>query len=47
MPARVLPVLAVGGEKSFGAMMAVVRRAAASEENPDATIALVTDFLAT
>ncbi|MEA2713521.1 MAG: hypothetical protein QOK27_1482 [Gemmatimonadales bacterium] len=56
-----MPVLAVGGEKSFGPMMAVVMRAAATnvqeaivpesghwvmEENPSATIALVTDFLA-
>jgi pimeloyl-ACP methyl ester carboxylesterase len=56
-----MPVLAVGGEKSFGPMMAVVMRAAATnvqeaivpsaghwvmEENPGATIALVTDFLA-
>jgi pimeloyl-ACP methyl ester carboxylesterase len=56
-----MPVLAVGGEKSFGPTMAVVMRAAATdvqeaivpnsghwvmEENPDATIALVTDFLA-
>jgi pimeloyl-ACP methyl ester carboxylesterase len=56
-----MPVLALGGEKSFGPTMAVVMRAAATdvhegivrnsghwimEENPDATIALVTDFLA-
>jgi len=56
-----MPVLAVGGEKSFGPTMAVVMRAAATnvqeaivpnsghwvmEENPGATIALVTDFLA-
>jgi pimeloyl-ACP methyl ester carboxylesterase len=56
-----MPVLAIGGEKSFGPLMAVVMRAAATdvheavvpnsghwvmEENPDATIALVTDFLA-
>jgi pimeloyl-ACP methyl ester carboxylesterase len=56
-----MPVLAVGGEKSFGPTMAVVMRAAATdvkegivpnsghwvmEENPEATIALVTDFLA-
>jgi pimeloyl-ACP methyl ester carboxylesterase len=56
-----MPVLAIGGEKSFGPMMAVVMRAAATnvqeaivpnsghwvmEENPGATIALVTDFLA-
>jgi pimeloyl-ACP methyl ester carboxylesterase len=55
-----MPVLAVGGEKSFGPMMATIMRAAASnvqkavvphsghwimEENPDATIKLVTDFL--
>ena len=55
-----MPVLAIGGEKSFGPLMAVVMRAAATdvqeavvpnsghwvmEENPDATIALVTDFL--
>jgi pimeloyl-ACP methyl ester carboxylesterase len=55
-----MPVLAVGGEKSFGPTMAVVMRAAATnvqeavvpdsghwvmEENPDATIALVTEFL--
>src|SRR5713101_7643954 len=56
-----MPVLAVGGEKSFGPTMAVVMRAAATnvqeaivpssghwimEENPAATITLVTDFLA-
>ena len=56
-----MPVLAVGGEKSFGSTMAVVMRAAAvnvkegivpgsghwvMEENPGATIALITDFLA-
>ena len=56
-----MPVLAVGGEKSFGPMMATVMRAAATnviegivpnsghwimEENPTATIKLVTDFLA-
>jgi pimeloyl-ACP methyl ester carboxylesterase len=56
-----MPVLAIGGEKSFGPTMATVMRAAASnvteaivphsghwimEENPTATIKLVTDFLA-
>jgi pimeloyl-ACP methyl ester carboxylesterase len=56
-----MPVLAVGGEKSFGPQMAVVMRFAVAnaqegivpgsghwvmEENPGATIALVTDFLA-
>lgn len=56
-----MPVLAVGGEKSFGPTMAVVMRAAATnveeaivpnsghwvmEENPDATIAIVSAFLA-
>jgi pimeloyl-ACP methyl ester carboxylesterase len=56
-----MPVLALGGEKSFGPTMAVVMRAAATnvqegivpnsghwvmEENPGATIRLVTDFLA-
>jgi pimeloyl-ACP methyl ester carboxylesterase len=56
-----MPVLAVGGEKSFGPMMATVMRAAATdvteaivpnsghwvmEENPLATIKLITDFLA-
>jgi len=55
-----MPVLAVGGGKSFGPMMATVMRAAASnvqeavvpnsghwimEENPDATVRIVTDFL--
>jgi pimeloyl-ACP methyl ester carboxylesterase len=55
-----MPVLAVGGEKSFGPMMATVMRAAAThvtegivpssghwvmEENPGATVKLVTDFL--
>jgi len=55
-----MPVLAVGGEKSFGPMMATVMQAAATnvteavvprsghwvmEENPAATIKLVTDFL--
>jgi pimeloyl-ACP methyl ester carboxylesterase len=55
-----MPVLAIGGDKSFGATMAVVARAAASnvrgvvipgaghwlmEEQPDATIAAITDFL--
>jgi pimeloyl-ACP methyl ester carboxylesterase len=56
-----MPVLAVGGEKSFGTTMAAVMRAAATdvregiipgsghwimEENPQATITLVRDFLA-
>ncbi len=56
-----MPVLALGGEKSFGPTMAVVMRAASDqvtegivpasghwimEENPDATIRLVRDFLA-
>jgi pimeloyl-ACP methyl ester carboxylesterase len=56
-----MPILAVGGEKSFGPMMATVMRAAATnvtkaivpnsghwvmEENPTATIKLITDFLA-
>jgi pimeloyl-ACP methyl ester carboxylesterase len=56
-----MPVLALGGEKSFGPTMAVVMRAVATnveegivpksghwimEENPDATVALVTAFLA-
>lgn len=56
-----MPVLAAGGETSFGLMMATVMRAAASnvqeavipnsghwimEENPSATIKLVTEFLA-
>src|SRR6202161_4045257 len=55
-----MPVLAIGGEKSFGPMMATVMRAAATnvteaivpnsghwvmEENPTATIKLITDFL--
>jgi pimeloyl-ACP methyl ester carboxylesterase len=55
-----MPVLAVGGEKSFGPMMATVMRSGASdvtegvipgsghwimEENPDATIAMMMDFL--
>ena len=55
-----MSVLAVGGEKSFGPMMATVMRAAATnvqeavvphaghwlmEENPDATIKLVVEFL--
>jgi pimeloyl-ACP methyl ester carboxylesterase len=55
-----IPVLAVGGEKSFGAMEATVMRNVATnvreavvhgaghwlmEENPTATIALITDFL--
>jgi pimeloyl-ACP methyl ester carboxylesterase len=55
-----MPVLAVGGDKSFGPMMATVMRAAATnvtegivpnsghwimEENPGATIKLITDFL--
>jgi pimeloyl-ACP methyl ester carboxylesterase len=55
-----MPILAVGGEKSFGSMTANVMRAAATnvqeavvpnsghwimEENPEATIKLVTDFL--
>lgn len=55
-----MPVLALGGEKSFGPMMAAVMRFAASnvtegvvpasghwimEENPDATVKLVTGFL--
>jgi pimeloyl-ACP methyl ester carboxylesterase len=55
-----MPVLAIGGEKSFGPTMAVVMRAAAAnvrplviphsghwlmEENPNATIAAVVDFL--
>lgn len=55
-----IPVLAVGGEKSFGPTMAVVMRAAADnvtegivpgsghwimEENPQATVKLVTEFL--
>jgi pimeloyl-ACP methyl ester carboxylesterase len=56
-----MPVLAVGGQKSFGPMMATVMRAAADdvtegqvpdsghwimEENPQATIAMVRNFLA-
>jgi pimeloyl-ACP methyl ester carboxylesterase len=56
-----MPVLAIGGEKSFGPMMATVMHAAATnvteavvrnsghwvmEENPTATIKLITDFLA-
>jgi len=55
-----MPILAIGGEKSFGPMMATVMRAAASnvteaqvpnsehwlmEENPAATIKLISDFL--
>jgi pimeloyl-ACP methyl ester carboxylesterase len=55
-----MPVLAVGGEKSFGPMMATVMRFAANdvreavvpdsghwimEENPQATIRIVRDFL--
>jgi len=55
-----MPVLAVGGEKSFGTMMATVMRFAARdvqeaivpdaghwimEENPEATIQIVRDFL--
>jgi pimeloyl-ACP methyl ester carboxylesterase len=55
-----MPVLAVGGEKSYGLLMATIMRAAATnvqeavvpnsghwvtEENPDATIKLVMDFL--
>jgi pimeloyl-ACP methyl ester carboxylesterase len=55
-----MPVLAIGGEKSFGPTMATVMRAAATdvteavvadaghwlmEEQPDATIRLVRDFL--
>ncbi len=55
-----MPVLAVGGEKSFGPMMATVMRFAASdvheavvsnaghwlmEEQPDATVRIVRDFL--
>ena len=55
-----MPVLAIGGAKSFGPTMAVVMRAAADdvteavvpdsghwlmEEQPDATIAVVTKFL--
>ena len=56
-----MPILALGGEKSFGLTMAVVMRAVATnveegvvpqsghwvmEENPQATIKLITDFLA-
>jgi pimeloyl-ACP methyl ester carboxylesterase len=56
-----MPILAVGGQKSFGPMMATVMRAAGDdvtegivpdsghwimEENPQATIRLVRDFLA-
>lgn len=56
-----MPVLALGGEKSFGPMMATVMRAAADnvtegivpgsghwimEENPAATVQMVTAFLA-
>jgi pimeloyl-ACP methyl ester carboxylesterase len=56
-----MPILAIGGEKSFGPMMATVMRATATnvegaivphsghwttEENPDATVSLVTAFLA-
>jgi pimeloyl-ACP methyl ester carboxylesterase len=56
-----MPILAVGGEKSFGPMMATVMRAAGDdvtegivpdsghwimEENPQATIKLVRDFIA-
>jgi pimeloyl-ACP methyl ester carboxylesterase len=56
----IVPVLALGGEKSFGPTMAVVMRAAADnvtegivpasghwimEENPKATVKLVTEFL--
>ena len=55
-----MPVLALGGEKSFGLTMATVMRAAATnvqgavvphsghwvmEENPEATIKLIKDFL--
>jgi len=55
-----IPVLAIGGEKSFGALEATVMRNVATnvreavvhgaghwlmEENPTATIALITDFL--
>jgi len=57
-----MPVLAIGGEQSFGATMAEVMRNAATnvtgavvpnaghwlmEENPDATVKLVTSFLDT
>ena len=56
-----MPVLALGGEKALGPMMATVMRAVATdveegivpdsghwimEENPDATVKLVMDFLA-
>ena len=56
----IMPVLAIGGEKSFGATMAEVMRNAATnvtgavvpgaghwlmEENPDATVKLVSGFL--
>jgi len=56
-----MPVLAIGGEKSFGPTMAVIMKFAATdvtegivpnsghwvmEENPTATIKLITDFLA-
>ena len=56
-----MPVLAIGGEKSFGPTIATVMHAAATnvteavvpnsghwimEENPTATIKLITDFLA-
>ena len=56
-----MPVLAIGGEKSFGPTMAIVMRNAAlnvreavvpdaghwmMEENPDATVKLIDDFLA-
>jgi pimeloyl-ACP methyl ester carboxylesterase len=55
-----MPILAIGGEKSFGPTMAVVMRAVATnveegvvpnsghwvmEENPQATIALIREFL--
>jgi len=55
-----MPVLAIGGEKSFGPLMAEIMRFAATnveqgivpasghwimEENPTATIELVTNFL--
>ena len=55
-----MPVLAIGGEKSFGPMMGTVMRAAATnvqtavvpnsghwvmEENPEATMKLIEDFL--
>jgi pimeloyl-ACP methyl ester carboxylesterase len=57
-----MPVLAIGGEKSFGPMMATIMRFAATdvqealvpdsghwimEENPAATVAMVSDFLRT